>query len=289
MPTQEFIIDVEPGHIRFVYDDAVYAALKNIGTASINRASRVEPVLGRWWQVDMAPVDGPVFEGLFYYRNDALEAERLWLESHLFGDGSYDPFSRLLIYALIDEQGTLRYVGKSNNVRRRFKTHQKEKGWPHAFVVLETVTEETWPEREKHWIAEFRLHSAMLLENITDGGSAPPGFAKGTKLGDQHRLNISKGLTGRKLSPSHREKVLVPLQTINHNLRRRSQGRFVAEAGTNRKGKKPGALRDGLRNPPKGSGADTLLKSPKLNLTGEPGGVVPVAEHKEAGLPRGTD
>jgi hypothetical protein len=66
------------GEIRCVYDEAIDLGV--LGTVAIRRASHVEPDdQGRWW-ADLGPVQGPVL-GPFVLRSEALDAERLWLQS----------------------------------------------------------------------------------------------------------------------------------------------------------------------------------------------------------------
>ena len=71
---------VEPGGVvRCIYDETI--DLTVLGTASIRRASHVEPdAAGRWW-ADLSPVDGPQL-GPFLLRSQALDAEQAWLEAH---------------------------------------------------------------------------------------------------------------------------------------------------------------------------------------------------------------
>jgi len=74
-------ITVTPdGNLRFVWDDNL-AELVEAGESRICRASHVEPTVDSKWTADMAPVGGPVL-GPFRIRNDALVAERFWLEDH---------------------------------------------------------------------------------------------------------------------------------------------------------------------------------------------------------------
>ncbi len=67
------------GQVRCVYSETVDLAL--LGEVSIQRASHVEPDdQGQWW-ADLAPVKGPLL-GPFTRRSAALEAEKVWLETH---------------------------------------------------------------------------------------------------------------------------------------------------------------------------------------------------------------
>ncbi len=61
-----------------VYSDELAEVFAALGSASIKRASHVEPVAGGW-SADMGPVGGPVL-GPFALRGEALAAEVEWLQ-----------------------------------------------------------------------------------------------------------------------------------------------------------------------------------------------------------------
>lgn len=72
------------GRLRFLWDDAL-APLTELGEATVNRASLVEPCDepgGRrvWggWKADLSPVGGPTL-GPFGTHGAAIRAERDWL------------------------------------------------------------------------------------------------------------------------------------------------------------------------------------------------------------------
>jgi hypothetical protein len=69
------------GGVYCLYDETL--DLSVFGRRSIQRVSYVEPTDHGAWQADLSPVDGPVL-GPFSLRSTALEAERSWLESHVF-------------------------------------------------------------------------------------------------------------------------------------------------------------------------------------------------------------
>lgn len=99
MDGYDILIDADG--LRFVYDDEL-AALLELGTVTVERASFVEPVIDAphsidlgmpsetvrdfiyqrgpfaGWTADMRPSDGPVL-GPFKTRQAALDAERCWL------------------------------------------------------------------------------------------------------------------------------------------------------------------------------------------------------------------
>jgi len=69
------------GTVRFIHDDDIAEALADVGPATVRRASHVEPDGAGRWYADMAPVGGPLLEG-FSRRDEALRAERVWLEAN---------------------------------------------------------------------------------------------------------------------------------------------------------------------------------------------------------------
>ena len=72
------ILIAEPnGLIRCVYDEAI--DVTQLGPASIERASHVEPNDDGTWTVDLTPVNGLMLAG-FNCRSEALAAEIEWLE-----------------------------------------------------------------------------------------------------------------------------------------------------------------------------------------------------------------
>ena len=68
-----------------IYDDRLMQLLKGC-PVKIRRASHVEPVYtpdgSVKWQADMAPVGGPILAP-FDTRQEALDAEKIWLKEHI--------------------------------------------------------------------------------------------------------------------------------------------------------------------------------------------------------------
>lgn len=77
-------IDVE-GTMHFIWDDKLVDLLK-AGAGQIRRASHVEPTSRGLWGADLSPVDGPLL-GPFRTRQEALDAERIWLNENYLGVG----------------------------------------------------------------------------------------------------------------------------------------------------------------------------------------------------------
>jgi predicted GIY-YIG superfamily endonuclease len=90
------------------------------------------------------------------------------------------------IYALCDQDGEIRYIGKANNVANRLAGHMREVGkrdypvyrWiakngrPKVIVLHVCEPDEDWRDVEKRLIAEARARGERLL-NIADGGDEP--------------------------------------------------------------------------------------------------------------------
>lgn len=123
------------------------------------------------------------------------------------------------IYGLKDPRvGKIRYVGKSNDPRRRLMNHVAEarharrrtytfnwirkllrEGVRPEIEVLEEVAYEDWPEREKHYIATL-----PDLVNGHPGGDAPVPRT-GQKNSSEHCRRISESLKRRGWKPSKKQ------------------------------------------------------------------------------------
>ena len=75
-------IDVE-GVMHFIWNDNLVPLLET-GAGTIRRASHVEPTPRGLWGADLSPVDGPML-GPFRTRQEALDAERVWLNENYLG------------------------------------------------------------------------------------------------------------------------------------------------------------------------------------------------------------
>ncbi|GDX40063.1 hypothetical protein LBMAG21_03550 [Armatimonadota bacterium] len=77
------LLEIAPdGTLQFLWEDA-FAPMLELGESTLCRASHVEPQ-GTEWVADLSPVGGPRL-GAFPLRNDALSAERDWLQHYGFG------------------------------------------------------------------------------------------------------------------------------------------------------------------------------------------------------------
>lgn len=168
------------------------------------------------------------------------------------------------IYCLAEpHSGVIRYVGKSNNPAQRLRSHLKDKmschrttwlaglsrkGLRPMLVLLEKCPEETWEERERHWIKFLRENGADLVNN-TDGGEGVTGHSP------ELRAKMSAAMKGRpapnkgkhhtpetraRLSMLHRGKAMLPqtraaIARANIGLKRSSETR--AKMGATKIGK----------------------------------------------------
>jgi hypothetical protein len=138
------------------------------------------------------------------------------------------------VYVLLDPRdGEARYVGVSQDVRRRFNAHMStakrglnmynvtrwiggllKRGLTPILCVVETGISD-WVQAEKGWIAHLK-HAGCRLVNSTDGGEGTPGrrhsmeaktktslALKGHPVSTETRLKLSTLLKGRKLSAGH--------------------------------------------------------------------------------------
>lgn len=118
------------------------------------------------------------------------------------------------IYALIcPQEGTVKYVGKSNNVRERFLHHHifsrksdcsyAKKNWINklrknnmfpVLSILEKCTEDNWAEREIYWIKKLKDDGYPLL-NISKGGESVS-YWEGKTRSEETKRKISETKMG---------------------------------------------------------------------------------------------
>jgi hypothetical protein len=131
----------------------------------------------------------------------------------------------VIIYALSDESGEIRYVGKTKQyLKQRLYSHIKECysgrkshkiSWIKSLLknekrpiisTLDTVEEDNWEYWEKYWIEKLR-NEGCNLTNLTEGGQGGNGYShteeskqrmseskRGVKLSDEHKKKISEKL-----------------------------------------------------------------------------------------------
>ena len=110
------------------------------------------------------------------------------------------------IYALCDEYNNIRYIGKANNIEKRFKNHLKESKYkrthkekwinsmierglkPTHFILDECISSD-WILMEEYWIEQAKVWG-FKLTNGTSGGEGSNGF-KGKKHTQETKYKLS--------------------------------------------------------------------------------------------------
>lgn len=145
------------------------------------------------------------------------------------------PLRRWWIYVLKDPtSGEVRYVGKTENPRKRFINHRcghsgrhcanwikslRARGLVPTFEIIDAGMGHGWPQAERAWIREYRERGARLT-NIAEGGAGAPGFpcsqetkAKisagnaGQRRSSEARARMSAAQKGHAVSPERRAKL----------------------------------------------------------------------------------
>jgi hypothetical protein len=122
------------------------------------------------------------------------------------------------IYVLIDpETNEIRYVGKSDNPRKRLDGHvysnkdsnRHKLNWVRKLArnklkpvmqVIEETPYELWKERECYWIAYYRAQGCILL-NVAEGGGGG-----GYPHTEEHNRKIGDFFRNKPQAPEHVEK-----------------------------------------------------------------------------------
>lgn len=106
----------------------------------------------------------------------------------------------------------VRYVGKTVNIKRRYKQHLYDKRQKHKYAWIQqlkneglkpviTIIEECtneWQDREKHWITQYD----NLINHLEGGGSD---YVRTTS--EETREKIRQANLGKVLSEEHKEKI----------------------------------------------------------------------------------
>lgn len=80
----------------------------------------------------------------------------------------------ILIYALHDALGIVRYVGRTSNMKHRSIEHMKTRTWFHHHSILEIVHPQEAASSEHKWIAYYYDHGAPLEnKNMPASNRAP--------------------------------------------------------------------------------------------------------------------
>jgi group I intron endonuclease len=130
---------------------------------------------------------------------------------HIMPDSTY-------IYALVDPRtNEIRYIGKSNDIRRRLRGHLevidryntpttswlkqlRNLGLIPEIRILEEVPIQIWEDKERWWIASFRERN-INLTNVGRGGEGGNGSANP----EETRRRMSAAQKGRKKPPRSNE------------------------------------------------------------------------------------
>lgn len=120
----------------------------------------------------------------------------------------------IYIYKLIDPKNNeVRYVGKTINIKRRYKQHLYDKRTSHKsswvqslrnqklkpiLEILEICNTDNWKEREIYWISQF-----SNLTNLKEGGGSD--YVRTTSNETKEKLRLK--FTGRKLSQNWKDKI----------------------------------------------------------------------------------
>lgn len=130
----------------------------------------------------------------------------------------------MYIYTLSHPSSDRIYVGKTNNLSRRFQEHYhikkntpvsfwnqklKQNGLKPDMIIIEITSNDPriWEPREIYWIAYYRgIHGRDLVLNIADGGGNSPG-TKGMKFSEEIRENMRQAQLGRKHPDEVKKKI----------------------------------------------------------------------------------
>jgi len=137
---------------------------------------------------------------------------------YINNDGKGRNLRIVYIYALAEpETSNIRYIGKTVNLKDRLNRHFSEtsntyknnwlkslNGVKPNIIILDICDESNWIEYEQYYISKYKL-LGYNLTNHTIGGE---GFS-GTKLTEQHKLNISNSGKGRILSDETKLKISI--------------------------------------------------------------------------------
>lgn len=122
------------------------------------------------------------------------------------------------IYSLSDENGDIRYIGKTGNIKRRLKDHITESksnythknNWISSLLkkniipnieIIDEVPDIEWEYWEIHYISLFKSWGYKLTNKTIGGngtGSGPSNPNYGKKLTEEHKRKCSLKLQGEK-------------------------------------------------------------------------------------------
>jgi group I intron endonuclease len=138
---------------------------------------------------------------------------------------------KIFIYTLEDSKGNIRYVGKSKDIKRRFREHIKnyeksnsyKNNWIKSLLnmgkypvisIIDEVEYEDSAFFEMFWISQFQSWG-FNLTNLTIGGEGTIGYRftdeQKQKMrkpkSDEHKIKISNSQKGRKLDDDWKKSI----------------------------------------------------------------------------------
>ena len=100
---------------------------------------------------------------------------------------------QVFIYALLNDAGDIRYIGKTVNLDSRLKAHRKNKPWFDSYLIMDVADNESWAEKERYWINMAKKYE-WPLSNRSDGGDG----MQGVTMRIEQKLKIADALLGNK-------------------------------------------------------------------------------------------
>jgi hypothetical protein len=97
------------------------------------------------------------------------------------------------------------YIGKTNNLNQRERSHKLKYGYEINLILLDTVPNEHWKFWEQHYISLFKSWG-FKLTNKNNGGGGPTHLV----ITKEHREKISHSLMGHKHSEETKQRMRKP-------------------------------------------------------------------------------
>ncbi len=101
----------------------------------------------------------------------------------------------IYIYLLEFKNNTY-YIGKTNNIPRRIKEHNRKLFTDFNYSILDEVENKQWKFWEQYWICQFKAWNFTLLNKNKGGG----GTRIGIKRSSECKNKISKSLSNRNIT-----------------------------------------------------------------------------------------